>query len=153
MIETVPAPRFTYDPVHGAPAAARAAWEAAGCLILEDFVAPEACDALIAAADRLSDQLVEEAEGHRGVYCEHHALELRQCGLPQPALVQRRLLHPLLPESGGGDLGASLLADEAGAPAAEGVAARPNAEATSSFAPRLSILHPCAVCCMLYALC
>ena len=64
MIETVPAPRFTYDPIHGAPAAAKAAWEAAGCLILENFVAPEACDSLIAAADRLSDQLVEEAAGH-----------------------------------------------------------------------------------------
>ena len=64
MINTVPAPRFTYDPETGAPEGAKAAWEEAGCLILEGFVSEQACDNLMAAADRLSRELVEAADGH-----------------------------------------------------------------------------------------
>ena len=64
MIKTVPAPRFTYDPETGAPEAAKAAWEEAGCLILEGFVSDQACDDLMAAADRLSGELVAAADGH-----------------------------------------------------------------------------------------
>jgi len=64
MIKTVHAPRFTYDPVNGAPQGAKAAWEEAGCLILEGFVSETACDDLIAASDALSQELVEAADGH-----------------------------------------------------------------------------------------
>ncbi len=64
MIKTVHAPRFTFDPVHGAPAGAKSAWEEAGCLILEGFVPETTCDALIEAADRLSRDLVDAADGH-----------------------------------------------------------------------------------------
>ena len=64
MIKTVQAPRYTYDPVLGAPEGAKAAWEEAGCLILEGFVSETACDDLIAASDRLTQDLLDEAEGH-----------------------------------------------------------------------------------------
>ena len=64
MIKTVQAPRYTYDPVLGAPEGAKAAWEEAGCLVLEGFVSETACDDLIAASERLTQELLDEAEGH-----------------------------------------------------------------------------------------